>query len=140
MWTEKRSFVDCMKKDFDSWNTAKQAADANETYLPLYHEREVRWCRLGVNVGFEQDGTGADFSRPVLILKGFSRRVCLIVPLTTSRKRNKYHIEVGDVDGKIAAVIISQLRLVDTRRLDQHIATIHKKMFERIRKAVKDML
>lgn len=129
-----------MEKDFDTWNEAKKKTDANAEYLPLYYEREVRWCRLGVNVGFEQDGTGKGFSRPVLILKGFSRRVCLVIPLTTSTKKNPYHISVGVVQGKKAAAIISQLRLIDTRRLDQHIAVIDKKTFERMRKAVKDML
>jgi len=127
-------------KDFDTWNEEKKRTDASAEYLPLYHEREVHWCRLGVNVGFEQDGTGAGFSRPVLVLKGFSRRVCLVVPLTTSAKKNRYHIPIGTVDGKRASAIISQLRLVDTRRLDQHIETVEKRIFERMRKAVKDML
>ena len=129
-----------MKKDFDSWNEEKKRTNANEEYLPLYYEREIRWCRLGVNVGFEQDGTGRSFSRPVLVFKGFSRRVCLVIPLTTSTKRNRYHVSVGNIGGKKAAAIISQLRLIDTRRLDQHIVTLDKKTFERIRKAVKDLL
>lgn len=130
----------CMEKDFDGWNEEKKKANANEEYLPLYHQREVRWCRLGVNVGFEQDGTGKGFSRPVLILKGFSRRVCLVVPLTTSKKRNRYYIPIGDVGGEKAAAIISQLRLIDTRRLDQHIDTLDTEIFKRIQKAVRDML
>jgi mRNA interferase MazF len=129
-----------MQKDFDKWNDRKKKTHSNEDYLPLYHERQVRWCRLGVNVGFEQDGTGKDFSRPVLILRGFSRNVCLVVPLTTSTKENMYHVSVGIIDDQEADAIISQVRLIDTKRLDQHIETIDKKTFERIRKAVKDML
>ena len=112
----------------------------NNDYLPLYHQRQIRWCRLGVNIGYEQDGTGKDFSRPVLILKGFSRRVCIVLPLTTSVKKNKYHVSVGTVGGRTANVIISQIRLIDTRRLDQHILTLDKKVFAVIQKAVKDML
>ena len=129
-----------MEKDFDTWNEQKKKTNDNEEYLPLYHEREIRWCRLGVNVGFEQDGTGEGFSRPVLVFKGFSRRVCLVIPLTTSTKRGRYHVPVGDVGDRKAAAIISQLRLINTRRLDQHIATIDKEVFKRIRKTVKDML
>ena len=129
-----------MKKNFNEWNEQKKKADANDKYLPLYKEREIRWCRLGVNIGFEQDGTGKEFSRPVLILKGFSRHVCLVVPLTTSTKENPYYLSVGTIDGKNARVIISQIRLIDTRRLDQHITFIDKKLFETIRKTVKDML
>lgn len=129
-----------MAKDFDTWNGQKKQIQENESYLPLYSEREIRWCRLGINVGFEQDGTGNGFSRPVLIMKGFSRRVCLIVPLTTSQKKNRYLIPLGTIGDEEAQAIISQLRLIDTRRLDTRIETLDMSRFEKIRKAVKDML
>jgi mRNA interferase MazF len=129
-----------MKKDFDTWNKKKKQIHSDDAYLPLYHERQIRWCRLGTNVGFEQDGSGNGFSRPVLILKGFSRHVCLVVPLTTSKKKNPYHFAVGVVDGRDATAIISQIRLVDTKRLYKHIGTLDKEMFEHIRKIIKDML
>jgi len=129
-----------MQKDFDKWNELKKKTHANEEYQPLYHEREIRWCRLGANIGFEQDGTGKEFSRPVLILKGFSRHVCLVVPLTTSSKKNPYHISIGEIGGRKAAIIKSQLRLIDTRRLDQQIGVLDKEAFKHIRKAVKDLL
>src|SRR3989344_5721233 len=128
-----------MQKDFDGWNEQKKAIDASD-YKPLYHAREIRWCRLGINVGFEQDGTGEGRARPVLVMKAFSRYVCLIVPLTTSAKQNPYHVSVGKVEGRVAFAIISQLRLVDTKRLDPKIQTLDKQTFETIRKAVKDML
>lgn len=129
-----------MKKDFDSWNKRKKEIDGLEDYLPLYHERQIRWCRLGVNVGFEQDGTGKGFSRPVLIMKGLSRNVCVIVPLTTTIKDNKYYMPVGIVDGKKAAAIISQIRLIDTKRLYKQISTLDKDTFAKIQKAIKDLL
>lgn len=129
-----------MKKDFDTWNKIKKNTDSNTDYLPLYHERQIRWCRLGVNVGFEQDGTGKEFSRPVLILKGFSRHVCLVIPLTTSKKKCKYHTSVGIVGGRDAFAIISQLRLIDTRRLDTLIETLDLEKFNLVRKAIKDLL
>lgn len=129
-----------MTKDFDSWNISKKEINLNESYLPLYKKREIRWCRLGVNIGYEQDGTGKDFSRPVLVLRGFSRNVCLVVPLTTSTKKNPYHISVGKIEGRDAFVIISQVRLIDTKRLDQHISFLNKNSFEVIRKAVRDLV
>ena len=101
-----------MQKDFDSWNKNKKRIHA-ENENKLYHEREVWWCSLGVNVGFEQDGTGVDNERPVLILKGFSKQVCLVMPLTTSEKKNPYHASLGKVDGRNAFAIISQIRLID---------------------------
>lgn len=129
-----------MHKDFDTWNETKKGIDAHEDYLPLYHERQVRWCRLGLNIGYEQDGTGQSFSRPVLVLKGFSRRVCLVVPLTTSSKKNPYHVALGEIGGRKAYAIISQLRLIDTRRLDTLIEALSEETFMSVIKAVKDML
>ena len=129
-----------MNKDFDSWNKIKKDTQSVDDYLPLYHERQIRWCRLGANIGFEQDGTGEGFSRPVLILKGFNRHVCVVLPLTTSTKENKYYVPISIIDGRKASVIISQIRLIDTKRLDKQIATLDKKIFSSIRKTVKDML
>ena len=126
-------------KDFDGWNGRKKNIHKNGL-AKLYGAREVWWCSLGVNIGFEQDGTGKDNERPVLILKGFSRQVCLIVPLTTSTKKNPYHIAAGKVDGKDAFAIISQVRLIDTKRLINKVGIIDKVLFDRTRKTVKDML
>lgn len=99
-----------------------------------YHARDIWWCTLGLNVGFEQDGTGKEYERPVLILKGFSKEVCLVVPLTTSLKNNSYHISLGRVAGKEASAILSQLRLIDTKRLINKIGVVEKPLFESIKK------
>ncbi len=75
-----------MKKDFDTWNIQKKEIHESGEGR-FYRAREVWWCSLGINIGFEQDGTGKTSDRPVLILKPFSRHVCLIVPLTSSKKK-----------------------------------------------------
>lgn len=128
-----------MSKDFDLWNlNKKQINGVNEN--KFYHQRDIWWCALGVNVGFEQDGTGENFQRPVLILKGFSKHVCLVVPLTTSLKNNPYHISLGTITNKPSTAIISQLRLVDTKRLINKIAVLNKEKFKEIQKAVRALL
>ena len=128
-----------MQKNFDQWNEHKKYMHV-ETERKFYHPREVWWCSLGVNVGFEEDGTGSEFERPVLILKGFSKEVCLIVPLTTSTKVNPYHVKVGIVDNREAFAIISQIRLIDTKRLSNKVGRLKEKKFEEIKKAVKGLL
>ena len=128
-----------MQKTFDEWNKRKKEVD-NLIVRSLYHRREVWWCTLGTNIGFEQDGTGTGYQRPVLVIRGFSASVCLVVPLTTSLKDNKYHISAGVVDGKQAFVIISQIRLIDTKRLAEKIGYISIADFETIRKAVRDLI
>ena len=42
---------------------------------------------MGVNIGFEQDGTGSNFDRPVLILKGFNKESFFGVALTGKKER-----------------------------------------------------
>lgn len=125
-------------KDFDTWNSHKKAI--NDSGGKLYSERDIWWCSLGVNVGFEQDGTGKSYERPVVVLRGFSRAVCLVVPLTTSTKENKYHVALGEVDDKPAAAIISQVRLVDTKRFIDKIGMLDKEKFAEIKNAVKGLL
>jgi hypothetical protein len=45
-----------MKKDFDGWNKDKKNIN-NEGTHKFYKAKEIWWCSLGLNVGFEQDGT-----------------------------------------------------------------------------------
>ena len=126
-------------KNFDAWNEKKKTTHydgVNKFYTP----REVWWCALGANVGYEQDGAAKTFERPVLILRGFSKHVCLIVPLTTSTKENPYHIAAGKVDGREAQAIISQIRLADTKRFSNKVGFLDKNRFASIQKAVKAML
>ena len=128
-----------MPKDFDSWNKKKKKIHA-ESENKYYKPREIWWCALGTNVGFEQDGTGEDNGRPVLIIVGFSKEVCLVVPLTTSKKHNKYYIDIGKVVGKGSSAIISQVRLIDTKRFINKLGVLDETTFRKIRKAVKDLI
>ncbi|MCK4386690.1 MAG: type II toxin-antitoxin system PemK/MazF family toxin [Candidatus Pacebacteria bacterium] len=127
------------KKDFDLWNSRKKQVH-NFGKNTFYKQREIWWCDLGVNIGFEQDG-GKNNRRPVLVLKGFSREVCLVVPLTTSHKKeNKYYFKIGKIGKQKASVVISQVRLIDTKRFISRIEIMHKKTFEEIRKAIKNLI
>lgn len=127
-----------ISKDFDSWNEQKKIVDSRN--LKFYHPQEIWWCSLGLNIGFEQNGKGEYYHRPVLILRAFSKHVCLVIPLSTSKKENKYYLPIGIIEGKESFAIISQLRLIDVRRLINKIITIDKDVFEIIRKAAKEIL
>ena len=126
-------------KDFDSWNTRKKAIH-NSGENKFYHPRDIWWCSLGVNIGFEQDGVREEKSRPVLILKGLSKNTCLVIPLTTSLNKHPMRIFLGVVDNRKASAIISQMRVVDTKRLFRKIGILNKEKFEEIRKTVKGLI
>ena len=127
-----------MQKDFDEWNKEKKQAHAEQPRL--YTVREVWWCRLGVNIGSEQDGRGSKFLRPIVILRGFGSDACLVVPLTTSAREHPLRISVGTVDGREAHANISQIRVVDTRRLVEKTGFLEKNVFINIRKAARGLL
>ena len=127
------------QKDFNTWCKQKEKIH-NFGKNKFYHPRDVWWCNLGINIGFEQDGTGREKERPVLIIKGFNKQICLSIPLTTSQKENKYYIKTGKIKNKEASVIISQIRLIDTKRLTNKIGILDKEKFGEIRKAVKNLI
>lgn len=98
-----------MIKDFDGWNDKKKKIHKEES-APFYHEREVWWCSLGINIGSEQDGTGKNFDRPIVIIRGFNKNVCLGVSLTGKKKEGKFYFYLGEIEGRKASVVLSQVR------------------------------
>lgn len=124
-----------MKKDFQSWHILKSQLHENKSEV-FFHEREIWWCTLGANIGFEQDGRGEYFDRPVLVLKKFNLDICLIVPLTTSGKKGKYYFPLGEIEGKNATAVLSQIRLIDRKRLMNKVYIVEEKVFNQLVKKV----
>jgi len=74
-------------KEFDAWNENKKKI--SEKTQPYFSEREVRWIVIGINIGFEIDDKGKDYTRPAFILTKISRYTCLITPLTTTLRNDQ---------------------------------------------------
>jgi len=124
-----------MEKNFDKWNTVKKKT--NYERARFYTVREIWWCRLGVNVGTEQDGSGESFLRPVVIVRSFGSETCVVVPLTASRRQHPLRIPVGKVQQQDATALLSQIRVIDTRRLVEKVGFLNKDTFTELRKAVR---
>lgn len=128
-----------MEKEFDTWNEKKKKMH-NRPDAPFFHEREIWWCSLGFNIGFEQNGNGGEYLRPAVILKAMSGQTCFVIPLTTSLSDHPLRPSVGVVDGEEARALLSQMRLIDSKRLAKKIGYLDGEIFTKIRKAVKDIL
>jgi mRNA interferase MazF len=128
-----------MSKEFDRWGSEKKTLHVRHD-APFYHEREIWWCALGVNVGFEQDGTGKRFDRPVVIIKGFSRQTLFAVPLTGKKKSGRFHFPIGAVDGREASAILSQVRVIDTKRLLRKVRMLDDDTFADLVRALQSTL
>ena len=126
-----------MQKDFDGWNEIKKQTNVEQ--VRLYTVREIWWCQFGTNIGTEQDGRGERYLRPGLILRGFGPDACLIAPLTTSLREHPLRLDIGLVDGKQAHVNLSQIRMIDTRRLVEKIGFLDKERFIQVRKTLRGM-
>jgi len=118
-----------MVKLFDLWNLNKKIINEHEK-VRYCHEREIWWCSVGVNVGFEQDGTGQYFDRPVIVIRGFNKNLFFGVALTTKKKSGKFFYSVGEVDSQEATAILSQVRVIDTKRLVRKNGVLDKACFD----------
>ncbi|MFA7169790.1 MAG: hypothetical protein WC178_02965 [Candidatus Paceibacterota bacterium] len=57
-------------KDYKNWHNLKLKIENNGTKKKKkFREREIWWCSLGENIGFEQDGKNEKFERPILVLR-----------------------------------------------------------------------
>jgi len=96
---------------------------------PFFHEREIWYCALGVNVGFEEDGKGKDFLRPVIIFRKFNGIVFFGIPLTHTKKDKPFYFSFSFGSHNESVAVLSQLRLIDASRLNHKIGEISKKDF-----------
>ena len=126
-----------MEKDFDGWNEEKKQTETEAARL--YTVRAIWWCQLGVNVGSEQNGKGARFLRPCVIVKGFGADACLVIPLTTSLKEHRLRMPIGIVQDKEAKANLSQMRIVDTRRLVEKVGFLNKDVFAELKKRIREL-
>jgi mRNA interferase MazF len=121
-----------MQKDFDNWNEKKKCID-NKDNTPFFKEGEVWWVYVGLNVGFEINGKGSEFTRPVLIIKKYNQFSFLALPLTTSSKISKYLISVGIIACKNAVANVSQLKNIDSKRLVRKVCSLEKGIFNEVK-------
>lgn len=119
-----------MIKHFIDWIITKIIIDKKERLVQI-KEGEVYWCSLGENIGDEENGKGYIFRRPVLVFKKFNKNIFWGIPMSTKIKDNRYYINVK-LKNIEQSVMISQLRLLDTKRLDEYIGYISKVDFLKI--------
>jgi len=125
--------------EFNKWNQKKQKTHI-EKQRPFFHEQEVWFCSLGANIGFEQDGRGSDFLRPVMILKKFNNQIFWALPMTKNAKEGKYYYIVSITGREQSALILSQIRLVDAKRLAYKIGSVKQDDFILIKEKIRQLL
>lgn len=127
-----------MEKDFKEWSSLKEKLDKTAKQI-LFKEREVWWCSLGINVGHEENGKNKYFTRPVLILRKFNRQIFLAVPLTSKLKDNKFYFKITFKE-KEQSAMLSQIRVLEGKRLRNKMGEITEGQFDAVRKSVSEIV
>lgn len=123
------------KKDFNTWNQKKQQVQ-NEKNTPFFRERDVFFASLGVNVGFEEDGKGSEFLRPIVVIKKYGKHSLLCAPLTSTDGKSNFRFLLPEMKGKRNSVLLSQLRVIDSRRLKYKLGMVDTKTFQELKEAL----
>lgn len=129
-----------MLKTYEQWHPKKKEVNNKESRL-FFHVREIWSCHIGENVGFEQDGVGEDFLRPVIIFRKFNNQVMWIIPLTKRVKKTNspYYFGFSFESGIESFAILSQIKLIDAKRLKYKIGDISEDDFIALKTKIRQL-
>ncbi len=122
------------EKNFDEWNEVKKTT--NNLLTKEIRVGEVWFCSLGVNVGFETDGTGNNFERPCLVVSSFGVSGAIVVPLTTKNKKYGHHFFIG----RRGFVKLTQVKFLDSRRFQRLIDKVDKIQIYEIKEKISNII
>ena len=131
-----------MDSQYNNWNEIKITIEY-ENIIEGFKERDIFYMNMGKNIGFEQDGKGENFVRPVVIIKGFNKNMFFGIPLSTKMKEGKFYYKFrfqkkDELVENIA--LLSQMRLFSTKRLLNKIGVISKEDFESLKNEFKSLI
>ncbi|MDQ1326297.1 MAG: hypothetical protein QG564_1422 [Campylobacterota bacterium] len=127
-----------MSKKFDNWNEIKKSLH-DEHKAVIFKERDIFWVSIGINIGYEQDGKGEIFSRPVVIVKKYNNNLFFGVPLSTTIREGSFFFSF-DFNNEISSALLVQSRVYDAKRLENKIGMISKNDFESLKSKLKGLL
>jgi len=123
-------------QQYDDWNKLKQRITKDFTRRD-FNVRDVFWCHMGMNIGYETYGKGGLYTRPVLILQKYSTSTFLGMPLSSKCKDRPYYYNLN-VKGKNVSGLVSQIRTLDSKRLARRMTTLDQEQFNSVAKYVAD--
>lgn len=127
------------QKEYSRWHGIKVKVN-NEKERLLFYEREIWFATLGENVGFEQDGRGENYLRPVVIVRKFNNEICLIVPLIKNKKKGIYYFNFSYINGFVSTAILSQIKLIDAKRFSYKSGYVSKNDFLELKQKLRRLI
>ncbi len=127
-----------MAKEFYKWYMLKEQLH-NEKKEQYFKERDIFWASVGINIGYEQDGKGEIFSRPILVVKKYNKNIFFGVPLSTKIKEGTFFFTFT-LNEKMSNALLVQGRIYDTKRLENKIGKISQKDFDTLKIKLRKLL
>lgn len=124
---------------FAEWTKLKAKIHDSDSIDFYFHEREIWWASLGKNIGYEENGKNEKFERPVLVLKKFNKKVLWALAITSKTKEGKYYYHT-DYKSQTHSIILSQLRLISSKRLTRKLRRLPKKEFQEVKEKINSFL
>jgi mRNA interferase MazF len=130
-----------LEESFNKWNSLKKKIESNSGAINLFpKEGEIWMTMLGKNIGYEQNGSGDNFSRPVLIVKKFNNRMFWCVPLSTKQKEFDFYYNFTDLEGQKVSAILAQLKLISVKRLKRKMYDIGEVGLKGVKSKIKSLI
>ena len=127
--------------EFDSWNEIKKTIESGRGVPDRFpKEGEVWISTFGKNIGFEQNGSGDNFSRPVLILKKFNNHMFWVVSLSTKQKSFDFYFNYTDPNDQKVSAILAQMKLMSVKRFKRKLYEIPNELFAEMKQKIKSFL
>lgn len=125
-------------KKFNEWNEVKKATEhiSEKVY---FKERDIFWTRIGENIGFEQNGKGDEFQRPILVVKKYTNDMFLGVPLSTTLRDGSFYFSFN-FDNNTSTALLVQHKLHSNKRLMKKMGMISKCDFENLKTKLHDLI
>ena len=127
--------------EYDSWNELKKEVSKEIDQPDRFPKEGEVWISIfGKNIGFEENGTGESFSRPVLIVKKFNNLMFWSIPLSTKQKKLDFYFNFTDPSGLLVAAILAQMKLISVKRLRRKLYDIPQEQLIGIKEKLKTFL
>ncbi len=128
-----------MSKDYSEWFKIKPTINEIKENKYEFSETEIWWSYLGINVGDEEDGKNELIERPILILRKFSSKLFIGIPLSTKVKEGIFYVNFED-DNESFSVLLSQVKVFSSKRLIRKLGKVSRGRFKLIRQKLKQLL
>lgn len=131
-------YTDRMFKDFDDWNKQKKLLDRRTDEF-FFHEGEVWWCSVGLNIATEVCGKYPLYRRPVLVFKKLSKTSFIGIPITTKKKDGSWFAGITICRAQQFA-LLHQVRMFSVHRLQRRLTVLAREDFAAVAEKLKQLL